>query len=156
DGSMRSPRGSGLYANSSKRGASHERLYQEARQAIMGRCHRRAGRGGSQERKWHSVKGTRKDAEAARAKLINDINTAIYVAPSKLRVDQHMQNRLAQWEASGRISAKTAERYRELINNQINPHIGHRLVQKLKAAEIEAWHSTLTTHGRKDGAGGTG
>ena len=109
---------------------------------------------GRRKRKWHSVKGNRKDAEAAQAKLINDINTANYVAPSKLTVEQHTRNRLAQWEASGRIGAKTAERYRELIHNQINPHIGHRLVQKLKAADIEAWHSALATRGRKDGTGG--
>ena len=90
----------------------------------------------------------RKDAEAAQAKLINDINTANYVAPSKLTIEQHIRNRLAQWEASGRISAKTAQRYRELINNQINPHIGHQPVQKLKAADIEVWHSALATSGR--------
>ena len=109
---------------------------------------------GRRKRKWHSVKGTRKDAEATQAKLINEINTSTYVAPSKLTVEQHTRNCLAQWEASGRIGAKTAERYRELINNQINPHIGHQPVQKLKAADIEAWHSALATSGRKDGAGG--
>jgi integrase len=34
------------------------------------------------------------------------------------------------------------------------PHIGLKLVQKLKPAGVEAWHTTLRTSGRKDGKGG--
>jgi integrase len=60
---------------------------------------------------------------------------------------------LAQWEAQ-KISPKTAERYRELIENQIIPHLGAKAMQKLKAMDIETWHNTLATSGRKDGQGG--
>jgi integrase len=52
------------------------------------------------------------------------------------------------------ISAKTAERYRELVENQIVPHIGDKTLQKLKPADIENWHTALRTNGRKDGKGG--
>jgi integrase len=41
-----------------------------------------------------------------------------------------------------------------LINNQIIPHLGAKQLQKLKAIDIERWHNTLVTTGRKDGAGG--
>jgi hypothetical protein len=67
---------------------------------------------------------------------------------------EHVRNRVAQWEGSGNISAKTAERYRELIENQIVPHLGEKQVQKLKPADIEAWHAHLKGSGRKDGKGG--
>ena len=73
---------------------------------------------------------------------------------SKLTVAEHVRARVAQWEASGDISAKTAERYSELVENQIAPHIGEKLLQKLKPIDIEGWHTTLRTRGRKDGKGG--
>jgi integrase len=34
------------------------------------------------------------------------------------------------------------------------PHIGDKLLQKMKPTDIEAWHNTLRTSGRKDGKGG--
>jgi integrase len=67
---------------------------------------------------------------------------------------------VAQWEAAydpaakTGISPKTAERYRELVENQIIPHLGSGAVQKLRPLDIEAWKTTLRTRGRKDGKGG--
>jgi integrase len=51
------------------------------------------------------------------------------------------------------VSPKTGERYRELINNQIVPHIGAMRLQKLRASHLAAWHSTLLREGRVDGTG---
>ena len=45
-------------------------------------------------------------------------------------------------------------KYRELVENQIVPHLGAKLMQKLKPADLEAWHTTLWATGRKDGSGG--
>jgi integrase len=67
---------------------------------------------------------------------------------------EHVRARIDQWEALGNITPKTAERYRELLENQIEPHIGAKIVQKLKPADIETWHADLKTKGRKDGTGG--
>jgi len=79
-----------------------------------------------------------------------------YVAPSQLTVAEHLRARVAQWETSGKrkISAKTAERYRELIKNQIVPHLGTKPLQKLQASDIESWHTTLLISGRKGCNGG--
>ena len=35
------------------------------------------------------------------------------------------------------ISARTAQRYRQLLDGQIRPHIGARLVQKLSTVDVE-------------------
>src|SRR5262249_31303499 len=42
----------------------------------------------------------------------------------------------------------------QLIANQIVPFIGTRLLQRLSAEEVEAWHAKLLTKGRHDGTGG--
>ena len=94
---------------------------------------------GKRRRKWHRLKanGTR-EAQAACAKLIADLKEGSYVEPSRTTVDQYLRSRLEQWRASGAISAKTHERYAELIANQISPHIGAKPLQKLRAIDIEA------------------
>jgi len=109
---------------------------------------------GARKRKWHSFKGTKREAQDECARLISAMKEGSYVETNKLTVGQHLIDRLAQWETSNKIGRKTAERYRELINNQIIPFLGDKRLQKLKAFDIERWHNTLLTAGRKDGAGG--
>src|SRR6516162_3686765 len=46
-------------------------------------------------------------------------------------------------------SPKTAEGYAGLIEHHIIPHLGSKLLQKLTTRDVEAWHSTLLTRGRK-------
>ena len=41
------------------------------------------------------------------------------------------------------LSAKTAERYRELAERQIIPHLGAVLLQKLRPKQVQTWHATL-------------
>lgn len=109
---------------------------------------------GKRQIRYHSFKGTKREAQAELTRLTASVLTNAYVDPSKLTVADYVRARVDQWEASGDITPKTAERYRELLANQIEPHIGALFVQKLRAPDIEAWHSTLRKSGRKDGKGG--
>jgi integrase len=68
-------------------------------------------------------------------------------------VGAFVRARVDQWEAAGGISARTAQRYRELVENQIVPHIGAKVLQKLKPLDIEGWHSALRNGGRVRGGG---
>jgi hypothetical protein len=58
------------------------------------------------------------------------------------------------WDAAGAISARTAQRYRQLVENQITPHLGGKALQKLRPLDIEGWHTTLRNSGRVRGQGG--
>jgi len=103
---------------------------------------------------FHSFKGTKKEAKLKLAELVASVGQGSYVTRSHLTVGEHVAARIGKWEALGKISPKTIERYRELLANQIIPHIGQKPLQKLKSADIEAWHAILKTVGRKDGQGG--
>lgn len=83
-----------------------------------------------------------------------DVDAGRHVERSKLQVGDYVKQRIDRWVALDAISPKTAERYRELLAYQIVPHLGGVELQKLKAADIEEWHATLLTSGRRDGAGG--
>jgi integrase len=103
---------------------------------------------------YHSFKGSKREAQQKLAELIAAVGKGAYVARSSINVDEHITQRIDQWEALGKISPKTAERYRELHANQIVPHIGTVPLQQLKSANVERWHAILKTSGRKDGNGG--
>jgi integrase len=109
---------------------------------------------GTRKRKWHSFKGTKRAAQIECARLIAAMDDGGYVEKNKVTVGQFLNDRLSAWEAAKRITPKSAERYRELIDNQIIPHLGGKLLQSLKPIDIETWHNTLTASGRKDGKGG--
>ena len=46
---------------------------------------------GKRRQKWHSVKGSKKDAQAELARLLNELNTGGYVEPSKMRVSEYLE-----------------------------------------------------------------
>jgi integrase len=101
-----------------------------------------------------TVHGTKREAKVKLAEMIAAVGGGLYAEPTKLTVGDHVLARVDQWEASEAISARTAQRYRQLANGQIIPHIGGRLVQKLTALDVETWHATLRASGRSRGNGG--
>jgi integrase len=102
---------------------------------------------GKRKRRWHSFKGTKEEAEVERSRLIVARAEATYVDPSKLTLEQYLSDRIAQWTLGRKIGNKSAERYRELLNNQIAEHVGHIRLQKLKAIDVENWHNQLIAKG---------
>jgi integrase len=109
---------------------------------------------GRRQIRYRSFKGTKREAQAELTLLMAKALEGAYVDPSKVTVATHVRARINQWEGAGDISPKTAERYRELLAHQIEPFIGAILIQKLRAPDIEVWHSTLRKSRRKDGKGG--
>jgi integrase len=115
---------------------------------------------GKRKIQYVSFRGTKREAQVKLTALLAAVGNSTYVEPSKVAVAEHVRARVAQWEAAydpaakTGISPKTAERYRELVENQIVPHIGATAVQKLKPLDVEAWKATLRTSGRKGGQGG--
>jgi integrase len=138
-------------------GSSHERrLHTPARQVVLGAEIRRRPRSRHRaaEVPYHSFKGTKREARVKLAELIAAVAGGSYVEPSKIAVGSYALGRVDQWSASQDITPRTAQRHRELAAGQIVPHLGGLRLQKIKAADIEAWHTTLLQSGRKDGKGG--
>jgi integrase len=109
---------------------------------------------GRRSTRFVSFKGSKREAQAKLAALITAVATDTHVEPNKITVADFVRERIDQWEASAKISAKTATRYRELAKNQIAPHIGAKVLQKLRPLDIEDWHTALRNSGRADGKGG--
>src|SRR5687767_3979848 len=103
--------------------------------------------------RWHSVKGTRKDAERELARLLHEMNHGGYVEPSRLTVAEFLRKWLDDCAKPG-VAKKTFERYEQLVVSHLNPAIGHVRLPKLHPLQIQACYSEKLEHGRKDGTGG--
>lgn len=101
-----------------------------------------------------TFRGTKREAQIKLAELIAAVGKGNYVEPSKTAVAEFVRARVDQWEAAGDISARTAQRYRQLVEHQIVPHLGAKALQKLQPLDIEGWHATLRNGGRVRGKGG--
>ena len=107
---------------------------------------------GKRNQKWKSTKGTKKEAEALLARMLTELEDGVYIEPNKTTVTEYLTKWLASIDTM--LSAKTYERYEEIINKHFIPNIGHHKLNKLQPLHIETLYSDMLRNGRIDGKGG--
>jgi integrase len=98
---------------------------------------------GQRKIQYVSFRGTKREAQVKLAELIASVGKGAYVEPTRLIVADFVRARVDQWEATGAITARTAQRYRQLVEHQIAPHLGAKALQKLTRLDVEGWHTAL-------------
>ena len=107
---------------------------------------------GKRRQKWHSVKGTKRDAERELARLLNDLNTGGYVEPTRMLVRDYLEKWLEV--ARTKVAPKTYERYEEIVRLHLAPALGHHQLAKLHSLHIESYYAEALVSGRRNGRGG--
>jgi integrase len=108
---------------------------------------------GKRRRKWHSFKGTKREAQVECARLIGEHKAGkVNLAPVKITVAEF----LAQWldHMHLQLGARAHERYTEIVTKNIVPLLGGVSLAKLQPAMISAAYATALKSGRCDGKGG--
>jgi integrase len=83
-----------------------------------------------------TVRGTRTEAEAELARLLNDLHKGMLVETSALTVGAY----LWQWlEGKHDLSPVTRERYADAVGKAIIPELGEIELQKLKPLHVKQW-----------------
>lgn len=95
-----------------------------------------------------TVAGTIKDAREELRRTLAAADVGHHVAPDKTTIAEYMRGWL---DGDTSLSPKTLERYRQLNEQQIIPHLGAIPLQALRAANVNEWHSLLA---RSGGMGG--
>src|SRR5579872_4853864 len=93
------------------------------------------GRDGTGRRRirYETVRGKRQDAERKLTELLGSFHAGTIVDPSKVTVAEYVRG----WLDVAEVTPKTAERYRQLAEQQIIPHLGATLLQKLRPAHVQ-------------------
>ena len=100
--------------------------------------------GDKRKRRVVRIQGTRKDAQRELTRLLSAADAGTLPDPTRQTIAEYLRAWLDG--ALGR-APKTLERYRELADRQIIPHLGDLKLQQLKPEHIERWHSALTHAG---------
>lgn len=102
---------------------------------------------GKRQTRYVTVRGKRQDAQRELTRLLGTLDGGSFVEPDQVTVEAFVR----AWLAGADISAKTRERYTQIAEAQIIPHLGATKMQKLRPAHIEAWHKALLERGSKAG-----
>jgi integrase len=92
--------------------------------------------------RYHTFKGMKRDAEIKLAVLIAENSKGQYVDTSKITVAEFIERWQPDWAAS-HVSAKTFERYAELLRNHVAAYIGEVHLQKLRAVHLNELYGDL-------------
>ncbi|MDR5727951.1 MAG: site-specific integrase [Terriglobia bacterium] len=103
---------------------------------------------GKRQIRYLTVRGKRRDAERELAKHLTAFHQGTSVEPSNITVTEYIRG----WLDTADVSPKTLERYRQLAEQQIIPHLGAHTLQKLRPVHIQDWHTVLLKEGGKDGS----
>ena len=107
---------------------------------------------GKRKRKWHSFKGTKREAQVECSRLISEISGGAYIEPAKITVGQFLDRWLEHMKTQ--VAPRTHERYSELARKSIAPLLGNVLLPKLQAARISVAYAKALAEGRRNGKGG--
>jgi integrase len=97
---------------------------------------------------------TRKEAEAALASLLNDIQKGSVVETSRQSLAEYLDDWLASVAPS--LRPTTAESYERAVRNWVVPRIGGMRLQAVTPQVLQRLYTELSTNGRQDGTGGLG
>lgn len=97
---------------------------------------------GKRERKYKTVTGTKKQAEAALRKMISDLETGNISTPSNLKLATWMDTWLTTYLPN--IEQTTKDDYKSKIKLYIKSHLGHLPLNTIKNTNIQTWINTLS------------
>jgi hypothetical protein len=105
---------------------------------------------GERRRKWHSFKGTKRQAQTECSRLITQMEEGLYVEPQKLTLAQFLERWLEHIRPN--VAPKTYERYWQIATKNLGPLLGTKILSKLQPIDI----SQAYAPGRCRAADGTG
>lgn len=108
---------------------------------------------GKRRQKTVTVRGTKRQAEAELARLTNEIATGAFVEPTKMTVSAFLDRWLSDYAAI-KVSAKTFERYREIVRCHLAVALGQLRLMDVRPLHIQEYYASALRAGRLDGKGG--
>jgi integrase len=105
---------------------------------------------GERKTRYVTFHGGKREAQRKLTELLEQVNKGTFIDPSKLTLAEFLD----RWEgwAATQVSAKTLERYRELLAHHVRPRLGSRAIQKLRTVDFAELYGTLQQP-KPEGAG---
>src|SRR5215468_9626311 len=112
----------------------------------------RDSQGGKRKQRWHSFRGTKRQAQIECARLIAELQNGTAVEPSRMTVADFFERWIEHMQ--GQVSPRSHERYAEIARKNLVPLLGGLSLTKLQPAHISQAYAKALASGRRDGTGG--
>ena len=108
---------------------------------------------GKRHQKWHGGFRTRREAEAARAKIVHEFNTSTYVEPSTTTLTEWAHD---QWLPTirSRVKPSTFDSYRRNLDLHVLPRLGSRQLRQHTPSMLNRLYADLLAEGHRKKEGG--
>jgi integrase len=107
---------------------------------------------GKRKTRYIAFRGTKAAAQRELVRLIAAEQSGQGIDPSNVTVSEFMEKWQRDW-AQANTSARTFERYAELIRLHIVPRIGARKIQKLRPTDLAELYAALLNDGKGESGG---
>ena len=107
---------------------------------------------GRRHQQWHTVHGTRRDAERALREFLHSLETGTYVRPIKVSLAQFLEEWLRDYVELN-CSPRTKASYEMIIRRHIIPELGNIPLSQLEPRHLQAFYSRQKAQGRVDDEG---
>src|SRR5262245_61532763 len=89
---------------------------------------------GQRKRRWHSFKGTKRQAQIRCAELVAELQSGASIDPNKIAVAEFLDRFDRDWIAT-HVSPHSRERYQFALNH-VRRHLGNKQLQKVRPADL--------------------
>lgn len=104
---------------------------------------------GKEKRRWYTVRGTRRDAERLRAKLVHEFYLGTYVEPTRITLREFLTRFLEGIRPS--VAPSTYSVYEMVVRRYMLPSLGPVLLARLTPDAIQKMINRLVEEGGPDG-----
>jgi len=108
---------------------------------------------GKRRQSWHTIKGTKKEADKKLRELLTAQDNGIFVKQSKLSFGEWLENWCRDY-VKIQTTQRTFESYYQNIIGHIEPALGKVILTELTPQIIQAYYARQLEKGRADGKGG--
>ena len=110
-------------------------------------------RTGKRQQQWHTVRGTKKEAEAKLRELLHSLDKGAYVRPQRITLGEWLEEWLEGF-AKIRTTPRTQESYRSVISSHLILSLGAVPLVELRPNHLQSYYSRALVSGRADNKGG--
>jgi len=108
---------------------------------------------GKRKQHWHTIMGTKRDAQRALNEMLVSLEKGTYVKPRKLTLGEWLDQWLEGYVALN-TTPRTQESYQSIIRQHIKPALGAVPLTQLQPPQIQTYYGKAMNNGRRDGKGG--
>ena len=93
------------------------------------------------------IHGTYRQADQERTKMLGDLDTGMFIAPSKQTLGEYLENWLTT-SAALRVSVHTLGTYRGMLRLHVIPAIGQTQLDKVSPSQLQSLYAKLADRSR--------